>query len=68
MKEWDPTGKQGPRTPMPDMVTVHAPKDEDVFAGDKQLIAKDKTGEYVQKDINTFAEQPGTGMPSMGGL
>ncbi len=26
MKEWDPTGKVGPRTPLPDVVTVLAPK------------------------------------------
>lgn len=31
MKEWDPTGKVGPRTPLPDVVTVLAPKDEDVL-------------------------------------
>lgn len=27
MKEWDPTGKVGPRTPLPDVVTVLAPKE-----------------------------------------
>lgn len=26
MKEWDPTGKVGPRVPLPDVVTVLAPK------------------------------------------
>ena len=29
MKEWDPTGKQGPKVPLPDVVTVHTPKEED---------------------------------------
>merc|ERR1711966_427511 len=27
MKEWDPKGKIGPKTPLPDVVTVHQPKD-----------------------------------------
>ena len=27
MKEWDPTGKVGPRTPLPDVVTVLNPKE-----------------------------------------
>ncbi len=29
MKEWDPTGRQGPKTPLPDVVTVHAPKEDE---------------------------------------
>ena len=29
MLDWDPKGKQGPTTPLPDQVTVHVPKDED---------------------------------------
>uniref|UniRef100_A0A0D9X1C7 30S ribosomal protein S3, chloroplastic n=1 Tax=Leersia perrieri TaxID=77586 RepID=A0A0D9X1C7_9ORYZ len=29
MLDWDPKGKQGPMTPLPDLVTIHAPKDED---------------------------------------
>lgn len=33
MLEWDPKGKQGPKTPLPDLVTIHAPKDEDQYAG-----------------------------------
>ena len=28
MKEWDPTGKVGPRTPLPDVVTVIPPKED----------------------------------------
>jgi hypothetical protein len=33
MKEWDPTGKAGPRVPLPDIVTVHAPKEEEYVTG-----------------------------------
>jgi len=29
MREWDPTGRQGPRVPLPDIVTVHEPKEEE---------------------------------------
>lgn len=29
MREWDPTGKVGPRTPLPDVVTVLNPKEEE---------------------------------------
>ncbi|KAK4343354.1 hypothetical protein RND71_036448 [Anisodus tanguticus] len=25
--DWDPKGKQGPTTPLPDLVTIHPPKD-----------------------------------------
>lgn len=32
MLDWDPKGKQGPTTPLPDLVTIHAPKDEEEFA------------------------------------
>ncbi|KAM0838329.1 hypothetical protein ACQ4PT_061039 [Festuca glaucescens] len=31
MLDWDPKGKQGPSTPLPDLVTIHPPKDEDEF-------------------------------------
>lgn len=34
MKEWDPTGKVGPRIPLPDVVTVLTPKEEE-FVADK---------------------------------
>ena len=42
MKEWDPTGKQGPKIPLPDVVTVHAPKEEEA------PIREDKTKEGLQ--------------------
>ncbi|KAF8712991.1 hypothetical protein HU200_028780 [Digitaria exilis] len=29
MLDWDPKGKVGPITPLPDLVTIHAPKEED---------------------------------------
>lgn len=29
MLDWDPKGKQGPKTPIPDIVTIHPPKDEE---------------------------------------
>ncbi|WOK94950.1 40S ribosomal protein S3-3-like [Canna indica] len=31
MLDWDPKGKQGPMTPLPDLVTIHAPKDEELI-------------------------------------
>ena len=34
MQEWDPTGKVGPRAPLPDVVTVLTPKEEE-FLSDK---------------------------------
>ena len=29
MLDWDPKGRTGPKTPIPDTVTIHNPKDED---------------------------------------
>jgi small subunit ribosomal protein S3e len=29
MLDWEPKGKVGPTTPLPDLVTIHAPKEED---------------------------------------
>ncbi|KAL2480044.1 40S ribosomal protein S3-3 [Abeliophyllum distichum] len=31
MLDWDPKGKQGPTTPLPDLVTIHLPKEEEHF-------------------------------------
>jgi small subunit ribosomal protein S3e len=31
MLDWDPKGKQGPTMPLPDLVTIHEPKEEDEF-------------------------------------
>ena len=40
MKAWDPAGKEGPKTPLPDVVVVHNPKEEEVYA-DKPVIGKE---------------------------
>jgi small subunit ribosomal protein S3e len=32
MLDWDPKGKQGPMTPLPDVVTIHMPKEEEELA------------------------------------
>ncbi|KAJ8566035.1 hypothetical protein K7X08_030512 [Anisodus acutangulus] len=29
--DWDPRGKQGPTTPLPDLVTIHPPKEEEDY-------------------------------------
>ena len=31
MLDWDPKGKQGPKTPIPDVVTIHPPKEEEEY-------------------------------------
>jgi len=31
MLDWDPKGKMGPPTPLPDLVTIHPPKDEENY-------------------------------------
>ncbi|KAL0315821.1 UNVERIFIED_CONTAM: 40S ribosomal protein S3-3 [Sesamum radiatum] len=31
MLDWDPKGKAGPTTPLPDLVTIHPPKEEEVI-------------------------------------
>ncbi|CAI0387504.1 unnamed protein product [Linum tenue] len=31
MLDWDPKGKLGPTTPLPDLVTIHPPKDEEEY-------------------------------------
>jgi len=40
MKEWDPTGRNGPKMPLPDVVKVHEPKEEE-FVSDKPYIGKE---------------------------
>ncbi|XP_062018187.1 uncharacterized protein LOC133734582 [Rosa rugosa] len=32
MLDWDPNGKQGPMTPLPDLVTIHQPKDDELIS------------------------------------
>lgn len=31
MLDWDPKGKQGPTIPLPDLVTIHNPKEEEEY-------------------------------------
>ena len=31
MLDWDPKGKQGPTKPIPDVVTIHPPKEEEDY-------------------------------------
>lgn len=31
MLDWDPKGKTGPVTPLPDLVTIHQPKEEEEY-------------------------------------
>lgn len=31
MLDWDPKGKQGPTTPLPDVVTIHPPKEDQEY-------------------------------------
>ena len=40
MLDWDETGKRGPKYPLPDIVKVHAPKEEET-SGDRPYIGKD---------------------------
>lgn len=41
MREWDPTGKVGPKTPLPDVVTVLSPKEEESYGGEKDKEGKE---------------------------
>lgn len=36
MLGWDPSGKQGPKTPLPDLVTIHTPKDDVIVSVRKE--------------------------------
>jgi len=40
MKEWDPTGRNGPKIPLPDVVKVNEPKEEEIYS-DKPYIGKE---------------------------
>eukprot|EP00192_Tetraselmis_astigmatica_P018332 CAMPEP_0117662276 /NCGR_PEP_ID=MMETSP0804-20121206/7970_1 /TAXON_ID=1074897 /ORGANISM="Tetraselmis astigmatica, Strain CCMP880" /LENGTH=233 /DNA_ID=CAMNT_0005469171 /DNA_START=98 /DNA_END=799 /DNA_ORIENTATION=- len=40
MKDWDPKGKLGPKTPLPDVVTVHQPKEDELMA-EKPFVGKE---------------------------
>ena len=47
MKDWDPSGKEGPKIPLPDVVTVHTPKEDEIMS-DKPQIGKEKEKEGYQ--------------------
>eukprot|EP00879_Flechtneria_rotunda_P032133 GHRR01035290.1.p1 GENE.GHRR01035290.1~~GHRR01035290.1.p1 ORF type:complete len:189 (-),score=69.09 GHRR01035290.1:205-771(-) len=40
MKDWDPSGRQGPRMPLPDVVKVQEPKEEELYS-DKPYVGKE---------------------------
>lgn len=60
MKEWDPSGKQGPSIPLPDIVTIHEPKDNEEFGfedeKDKFNKVKEIDGDYAKTEV-AFQEQ-----------
>ena len=37
MLDWDPTGKVGPKTPLPDNVIIHMPKDDVIALPPKEV-------------------------------
>ena len=39
MLDWDPKGKQGPKTPLPDLVTIHSPKEEEEYIRPAPVLA-----------------------------
>ncbi|RIA04782.1 hypothetical protein BRARA_K00952 [Brassica rapa] len=39
MLDWDPKGINGPKTPLPDVVIIHAPKEEDVSSAPATVAA-----------------------------
>ena len=41
MLDWDPKGKQGPKTPLPDLVTIHTPKEEEEYNRPPAVLAND---------------------------
>lgn len=41
MLDWDPKGRTGPKTPIPDTVTIHNPKDEDESGLAKPYVGKE---------------------------
>lgn len=38
MLDWDPKGKVGPTTPLPDLVTIHVPKEEEDYSMRPSLV------------------------------
>ncbi len=54
MKGADDAGKGGPKRPMPDVVEIIPPKEDD-YIGEKSLIGKDKDGYQVWQPIEPCA-------------
>ena len=65
MKGADDAGKGGPKKPMPDVVEIIPPKDDD-YVGEKNLIGKDKEGYSVTKEIEPVQLQPQAGLAGGG--
>ena len=62
MKEWDPSGKQGPKVPLPDIVKVHEPKENEEIGGfedekDKFGKVKEIDGAYAKTDLSYQQQQ-----------
>ena len=59
MKEWDPSGKQGPKTPLPDIVKVHEPKESEEygFEDEKEKYGKVKEVEGPYQADVTYQQQ-----------
>lgn len=54
MKEWDPSGKQGPKIPLPDIVKIHEPKENEEYGFDDD---KEKFGK-VKEQGGAYGEAP----------
>lgn len=65
MKGADDAGKGGPKKPMPDVVEIIPPKDDD-YVGEKNLISKDKEGYSVTKELEPVQLQPQAGLAGGG--
>ena len=54
MKEWDPSGKLGPKVPLPDIVKIHEPKENEEYGfDDTKEFGKDKAKEEGYLDQKT---------------
>jgi len=63
MLPWDPTGRNGPRIPQPDVVKIREPKDDEILPspGYGQSVHKDSaptTGDHSQQPQQTQHQQP----------
>lgn len=65
MKGTDDAGKGGVKKPMPDVVEIIPPKDDD-YVGEKNMIGKDKEGYSVTKELEPVQIQPQQGLAGGG--